>query len=597
MKIILANPRGFCAGVNMAIESLERALDLFGAPVYVYHEIVHNKHVVERFKRRGVVFVEALEEVPEGSPLLYSAHGVSPEIRQESAVAELRAIDATCPLVTKVHLEAVKYAKLGYTIILIGHEGHDEVIGTMGEAPERMILVESVEDVERLEFDPEKLAYLTQTTLSVDDANVDHRRPAARSSPRSPTRRRTTSATPPRTARTPSGSWPRRADVVLVLGSQNSSNSQRLAEIAATIGHARPPDRRRLGDPGRWFEGVETVLITAGASAPEDVVQECITLLQDRFGATHQRGGRSARRTSLPAAQDPPRVAAAAGTEAGPRGPGLSRIAAIDRLGRGGDQRRDRSSSTCSLGWSTPPRCHGRSARPRLAPPRRPVPGRSAGSGSRRGSRAWRPGGTRPSGGRSTPRFISASAGFGIGTGTQRPALPPSGLGDDVEDRERARPAMENFRAVLPASGAARDAEVGGDLGGQVDEQVEFDPAEDHDQVVEQPLVPVERDRDAERRARSRPQVTGSKRFMSTSRPDPALPARVGPASPEQIGADQGPGGDRHARPPRSTRAAAWPAQSPWSIVRTTQSVRALAEAEQARGRGPRSRSPPVQSQ
>src|SRR3954454_13424537 len=173
MQIILANPRGFCAGVNMAIESLERALDFFGAPLYVYHEIVHNKYVVERFLRRGAVFVESLEEVPEGAPLLYSAHGVSPQVREQARQRRLRAIDATCPLVTKVHLEAVKYAREGYTILLIGHEGHDEVIGTMGEAPERMILVETAQDVEKLEIaDPSKIAYLTQTTLSVDDANV-----------------------------------------------------------------------------------------------------------------------------------------------------------------------------------------------------------------------------------------------------------------------------------------------------------------------------------------------------------------------------------------------------------------------------------------
>src|SRR3954452_7330465 len=157
MKIILASPRGFCAGVNMAIESLERALDFFGAPLYVYHEIVHNKYVVERFLRRGVVFVESLEEVPPGFPLLYSAHGVSPQIREQARQRKLVAIDATCPLVTKVHLEAVKYAREGYTIILIGHEGHDEVIGTMGEAPDRMILVETAEDAERLEVaDPSK---------------------------------------------------------------------------------------------------------------------------------------------------------------------------------------------------------------------------------------------------------------------------------------------------------------------------------------------------------------------------------------------------------------------------------------------------------
>src|SRR5438132_12859200 len=171
MKIILANPRGFCAGVNMAIESLERALEFFGPPLYVYHEIVHNKYVVERFRRRGTHFVESLEEVPEGAPLLYSAHGVSPQIREQARRRKLRAIDATCPLVTKVHLEAVKYAREGYTIVLIGHEGHDEVIGTMGEAPEHIRLVQDVEGVAKLDLPADaRVAYLTQTTLSVDDA-------------------------------------------------------------------------------------------------------------------------------------------------------------------------------------------------------------------------------------------------------------------------------------------------------------------------------------------------------------------------------------------------------------------------------------------
>ena len=172
MKILLASPRGFCAGVNMAIESLELALQSFGAPIYVYHEIVHNQYVVNSFKDRGVSFVDHLEEVPEGSTLLFSAHGVSPQIRKLAASRKLNAIDATCPLVTKVHLEAIKYAKEGYTIFLIGHEGHDEVIGTMGEAPEAMMLVETVEDVDKLDLPADaKVAYLTQTTLSVDDAN------------------------------------------------------------------------------------------------------------------------------------------------------------------------------------------------------------------------------------------------------------------------------------------------------------------------------------------------------------------------------------------------------------------------------------------
>ncbi len=286
MKIILANPRGFCAGVNMAIECLERALEFFGPPLYVYHEIVHNKYVVERFLRRGTVFVESLDDVPEGAPLLYSAHGVSPQIREQARRRNLVAIDATCPLVTKVHLEAVKYARDGYTIVLIGHEGHDEVIGTMGEAPDRMVLVETAEDVEALNLaDPDRIAYLTQTTLSVDDANIviaalRKKYPAIANPPKDDicyaTQNRQEAVRELTT----------RADVVLVLGSQNSSNSKRLAEIATSIG-----PRAHLIDgvseiEEAWFEGAETVLITAGASAPEDVVQECIEYLQKRYEAT-----------------------------------------------------------------------------------------------------------------------------------------------------------------------------------------------------------------------------------------------------------------------------------------------------------------------
>ena len=286
MQIILANPRGFCAGVNMAIESLERSLDFFGAPLYVYHEIVHNKYVVERFRSRGVVFVETLAEVPAGSALLYSAHGVSPQIREEAKSRRLRAIDATCPLVTKVHLEAVKYAKEGYTIILIGHEGHDEVIGTMGEAPERMVLVETADDVEALDLPADaRVAYLTQTTLSVDDANIVIAALRAKfPSINNPPKDDICYATQNRqeAVRELAG----RADVVLVLGSQNSSNSKRLAEIARSLGpHAHLIDGVSDLDVA-WFEGAATVLITAGASAPEDVVQECISFLQDRFGAT-----------------------------------------------------------------------------------------------------------------------------------------------------------------------------------------------------------------------------------------------------------------------------------------------------------------------
>ena len=288
MKIILANPRGFCAGVNMAIESLERALEFFGPPLYVYHEIVHNKYVVERFRSRGTVFVESLDEVPEGAPLLYSAHGVSPQIREEARARRLQAIDATCPLVTKVHLEAIKYAREGYTIVLIGHEGHDEVIGTMGEAPDRMVLVETAADVAGLEVeDPSRVAYLTQTTLSVDDANlvIDALRakfPAIANAPKDDicyaTQNRQEAVR----------ELARKADVVLVLGSQNSSNSKRLAEIANSLGpHAYLIDGVKEIRP-EWFEGADSVLITAGASAPEDVVRECIEYLQDRYGATLQ---------------------------------------------------------------------------------------------------------------------------------------------------------------------------------------------------------------------------------------------------------------------------------------------------------------------
>ncbi|AMV36945.1 4-hydroxy-3-methylbut-2-enyl diphosphate reductase [Planctomyces sp. SH-PL62] len=286
MKILLANPRGFCAGVNMAIECLERALEFFGPPVYVYHEIVHNKYVVDRFSRQGTVFVETLDEVPEGSPLLYSAHGVSPEIRGQARARRLLAIDATCPLVTKVHLEAIKYAKSGYTIVLIGHEGHDEVIGTMGEAPDQMVLVETAEDVERLELpNPEKVAYLTQTTLSVDDANIviaalRKKFPKINNPPKDDicyaTQNRQEAVR----------ELAARADLVLVLGSQNSSNSRRLAEIALSMGipsHLIDGVSEILPE---WLAGVETVLITAGASAPENVVQECVEFLQREYGAT-----------------------------------------------------------------------------------------------------------------------------------------------------------------------------------------------------------------------------------------------------------------------------------------------------------------------
>jgi 4-hydroxy-3-methylbut-2-enyl diphosphate reductase len=286
MKVLLASPRGFCAGVNMAIESLELALGAFGPPIYVYHEIVHNQHVVSHFRGRGVTFVDDLTEVPAGATLLFSAHGVSPEVRRIAHERRLRAIDATCPLVTKVHLEAIKYAEAGYTILLIGHEGHDEVIGTMGEAPEAIVLVETPEDVASLAVaDEGKVAYLTQTTLSVDDAN----RIIARLKERFPK-----IASPPKddicyatqNRQEAVSLLSQGADLVLVVGSQNSSNSQRLAELAR---ERRIPAFLIDGTSdieAAWFAGVETVLVTAGASAPEVVVEECLDWLRDRFGAT-----------------------------------------------------------------------------------------------------------------------------------------------------------------------------------------------------------------------------------------------------------------------------------------------------------------------
>lgn len=286
MKIILASPRGFCAGVNMAIESLDLAINAFGAPIYVYHEIVHNRYVVDTFREKGAVFVDSLQEVPEGATLLFSAHGVSPEVRRVARERKLYAIDATCPLVTKVHLEAVRYAKEGYTIILIGHEGHDEVVGTMGEAPEAMVLVENPEDVDELRIaDGAKLAYLTQTTLSVDDANRIIRRLEARFPQiQSPPKADICYATQNRqeAVHLLSGE----SDIVLVLGSQNSSNSQRLRELAVER-HVAAHLIDGAGDiDPAWFTGDETVLVTAGASAPESVVQGCIEFLREKFGAT-----------------------------------------------------------------------------------------------------------------------------------------------------------------------------------------------------------------------------------------------------------------------------------------------------------------------
>jgi 4-hydroxy-3-methylbut-2-enyl diphosphate reductase len=286
VKIILANPRGFCAGVNMAIESLERALELYGTPLYVYHEIVHNRPVVERFKNRGVIFVDGIDDIPERATVLYSAHGVAPAIRAASARRRLRAIDATCPLVTKVHLEAVRFAREGYAIILIGHEGHDEVLGTMGEAPGHFHLVQDEADVDRLDLAPgAKVAYLTQTTLSVDDAEVVIRA-LTRRFPQivGPSRDDICYATQNRQEAV--RELVPQADVVIVLGSRNSSNSMRLAELARARGRAAYLVDSVHEVPADVLHGNETVLITAGASAPEDVVEECVAFLQERYGAS-----------------------------------------------------------------------------------------------------------------------------------------------------------------------------------------------------------------------------------------------------------------------------------------------------------------------
>lgn len=285
MKILLAAPRGFCAGVNMAVQSLDLALKHFGAPVYVYHEIVHNQYVVKSFQAKGAVFVDSLEEIPPKSTVLFSAHGVAPVIRQVAKDRQLNAIDATCPLVTKVHLEAIKFAKENYTIVLIGHEGHDEVIGTMGEAPEAIVLVESTEDVDRLDYPPgSKLAYLTQTTLSVDDANriiqrLKDRFPWIVGPPKEDICYATQNRQ--EAVRVIASD----ATKVIVLGSQNSSNSQRLRELAQEQGRKAflvdGPEDLSV----EWFDQSDVVLVTAGASAPEEVVASTLQWLEEHFNA------------------------------------------------------------------------------------------------------------------------------------------------------------------------------------------------------------------------------------------------------------------------------------------------------------------------
>jgi 4-hydroxy-3-methylbut-2-enyl diphosphate reductase len=282
--LLLASPRGYCAGVDRAVQTVERALELHGAPVYVRKEIVHNKHVVEQLRERGAVFVDELDEaVPEGALTVFSAHGVSPAVHADAAKRGLQTIDATCPLVTKVHREALKFAADGYTIVLIGHSGHEEVEGTMGEAPDAIVLVETEADVDRLEVpDPHKVAFVTQTTLSVDEtlsiiARLRERFPDI-ASPRTDD---ICYATTNRQAAVKQ--MAPHCDLVLVIGSRNSSNSNRLVEVA--LEHGAPAAHLIDNETEvreEWLEGVDTIGVTSGASAPEELVDRLVAFLRAR---------------------------------------------------------------------------------------------------------------------------------------------------------------------------------------------------------------------------------------------------------------------------------------------------------------------------
>lgn len=287
MRLILANPRGFCAGVYMAIDVVDQLLDICpGESIYVYHEIVHNTHVVGRFRDRGVQFVESVDEVPEGAIVVFSAHGVSPAVRQQARDRRLTAIDATCPLVTKVHAEAIRYSRKGFQILLVGHRNHQEVVGTRGEAPDSIQVVESPADIPGLRIeDPEKLIYLTQTTLSTDDAGVIIQAlkdafPQIKEPPASDICYATTNRQDAVRALGP------KSDLVIVVGSRNSSNSVRLTEIAENVG-----TRAVLVDDASemqeaWLAGVGTVLLTAGASAPDDLIRGVIEWIAARHQLT-----------------------------------------------------------------------------------------------------------------------------------------------------------------------------------------------------------------------------------------------------------------------------------------------------------------------
>ncbi|MGA4670902.1 4-hydroxy-3-methylbut-2-enyl diphosphate reductase [Propionibacteriaceae bacterium Y1923] len=282
-RVVVAAPRGYCAGVDRAVITVEKALDLYGPPVYVRKQIVHNKHVVETLEQRGAIFVEELVEVPEGATVVFSAHGVSPAVHAEAAERELKTIDATCPLVTKVHHEAKRFAADDREILLIGHANHEEVEGTMGEAPEHMTLVEHPEDVDALEVkDPSKLAWLSQTTLSVDETYETVRRlrekfPLLMDPPSDDI----CYATSNRQAAIKQIA--EHSDLVIVVGSQNSSNSVRLVEVALDAGAKAAYRVDNAGEiDDAWLEGVESVGVTSGASVPDELVQGVLSHLQDR---------------------------------------------------------------------------------------------------------------------------------------------------------------------------------------------------------------------------------------------------------------------------------------------------------------------------
>jgi 4-hydroxy-3-methylbut-2-enyl diphosphate reductase len=281
-RVLLAAPRGYCAGVDRAVQAVEHALDLYGPPIYVRKEIVHNKHVVQELSKRGAIFVDQETEVPEGERVVFSAHGVAPTVHANAAERRLRTIDATCPLVTKVHVEARKFAAEGYTIILIGHAGHEEVEGTTGEAPESIVLVQSAEEVDELEIeDPEKVAFITQTTLSVDEtAQIIERLRSRFPKIVSPKSDDICYATTNRQIAVKQ--LARECELVLVIGSENSSNSNRLVEVAREHGAASHLIDNHLQVRDEWLDGVHTVGVTSGASAPEELVERLVELFRER---------------------------------------------------------------------------------------------------------------------------------------------------------------------------------------------------------------------------------------------------------------------------------------------------------------------------